>query len=248
MIEFRHVKKMYERKEVAVDNVSFSIHEGEFVFLVGPSGAGKSTLIKMMYKDEKPSSGKIFMFGTPIHRLRVSKLRRNIGVVLQDFHSSLLKKKTAYENVAFVLKQQGKSPSFVKKEARKALSKLGLADKMHKFPHQLSGGEQQRVAIARAIVNNPKIIICDEPLGDLDSENARNVMKYLNVLNQEGATIVMSTHNEEIVKEENKRIIIVQDGVVQSQEEWNMNTISGIMNGNVPLSPIDDMLGEGENS
>ncbi|PGK51610.1 cell division ATP-binding protein FtsE [Priestia megaterium] len=231
MIEFRNIKKNYERREVAIENANFKIDEGEFVFLVGPSGAGKSTLIKMMYRDEKPTAGRIFMFGKDIGRLSIPKLRRHLGIVLQDFHSSLLAKKTAYENVAFVLKQHGKSPRIVKKEVRKALEKLGLGDKMHKYPHQLSGGEQQRVAIARAIVHNPQIIICDEPLGDLDSENAKNVMKYLNLLNQEGSTIVMSTHNEEIVKSENKRIIVVNDGMVRQKEEVNTETISGIMSG-----------------
>ena len=235
MIEFRNVKKNYQRKEIAIEHASFKIDEGEFVFLVGPSGAGKSTLLKMMYKEEKPTNGKIFMFGKDITHMSVPKLRRNLGIVLQDFHSSLLVRKTAYENVAFVLKQRGKSPKKVKEETVKALEKLGLGDKMHKFPHQLSGGEQQRVAIARAIVNNPHIILCDEPLGDLDSENARNVMHYLNLLNQEGATVVMSTHNEEIVKAEQKRILAVHNGVVQTEEEVKKQieeqTIASIMSG-----------------
>ena len=231
MIEFQHVKKKYEREETAIENANFIVNEGEFVFLVGPSGAGKSTLIKMMYKAEKPTNGKIYVFGKEINRLSIPRLRRNLGIVLQDFHSSLLSKKTAYENVAFVLRQRGSSPSFVRKETVRALEKLGLGDKMHKFPNQLSGGEQQRVAIARAIVNNPKIIICDEPLGDLDSENAKNVMKYLNLLNQEGTTIIMSTHNEEIVKAEQKRILVVHNGVVRSQDEVDVGSISGIMTG-----------------
>lgn len=235
MIEFRNVKKNYQRKEIAIEHASFKIAEGEFVFLVGPSGAGKSTLLKMMYKAEKPTSGSIFMFGKEIKKIGTPKLRRNLGIVLQDFHSSLLVRKTAYENVAFVLKQRGKSPKKVKEETVKALKKLGLGEKMHKFPHQLSGGEQQRVAIARAIVSNPRVILCDEPLGDLDSENARNVMEYLNMLNQEGATIIMSTHNEEVVKAEKKRILAVKDGVVQSEQEIQQQmkeqTISSIMSG-----------------
>lgn len=235
MIEFRNVQKKYEKRETAIENANFKIEEGEFVFLVGPSGAGKSTLIKMMYKEESPSKGKIFMFGKEINKISVPKLRRNLGIVLQNFQASLLANKTAYENVAFVLRQQGKSPSYVKKEVKKALEKLGLGDKMHKFPHQLSGGEQQRVAIARAIVNKPKILICDEPLGDLDSENAKNVMKYLNILNEEGSTIVMSTHNEEVVKAENKRMVIVHDGMVQTKEELHADTISGIMSGTTKL-------------
>lgn len=218
MIEFNHVKKTYNKKTEVIKDATFKIAQGEFVFLVGMSGAGKSTLLKMLYKAEKPSSGSIKLYQREIKKIRRTKLRRTLGIVFQDFEATLLKNKTAYENVAYVLESQGQNPFKIKKKAMDALEKMGVLDKMKHYPHELSGGEKQRVAIARAIVNKPEILICDEPTGNLDPENAEIVMDYLNQLNQEGTTIVMTTHNATILEKEKKRTLLVADGVVQEKE------------------------------
>ena len=213
MIEYQSVQKIYQRK-VAIKSASFSVEKGEFVFLAGPSGAGKSTLLKMLYKSEKPNSGSITLYQRNIKRIRTTKLLRNIGIVFQDFEASLLKQKTAYENIAYVLASQGKNPFKLKKPVMEALKKMGIEEKANHYPSELSGGEKQRVAIARAIVNQPDILICDEPTGNLDNENAKVVMHYLNELNANGVTILMTTHNENILREEQKRILWVEDGSV----------------------------------
>ena len=218
MIEFNGVKKTYNKKMVVIEDATFKIEQGEFVFLVGNSGAGKSTLLKMLYKAEKPSSGFIRLYQRDIKKIRRTKLRRSLGIVFQDFEATLLKNKTAYENVAYVLESQGQNPFKLKKKAMDALEKMGVLDKMKHYPHELSGGEKQRVAIARAIVNQPEILICDEPTGNLDPENAEVVMRYLNQLNKEGTTIVMTTHNATILEKEKKRTLLVADGTVQEKE------------------------------
>jgi cell division transport system ATP-binding protein len=218
MIEFSDVKKVYNKKNEIISNVSFKVEKGEFVFLVGPSGAGKSTLLKMLYKAEKPTSGKIKLFDKDVGKFRRTKLRRNTGIVFQDFETSLLKNKTVFENVAYVLESQGKNPFKVKKMTLEALEKLGILEKKNNYPYELSGGEKQRVTIARAIVNKPEILICDEPTGNLDQENAEIVMGYLNQLNDEGATIVMTTHNFYILEKQNKRTLLVADGEVKEKE------------------------------
>lgn len=225
MIEYRSVQKVYKNNDIAIKNASFKIEKGEFVFLVGPSGAGKTTLLKMMYKEEKPTNGSIILFGQDIGEIKTKIVRRNVGVVFQDF--SLLPNKTAYENVAFALECVGKNPFYVKREAKRALERLGIHQGLYKKkPDQLSGGEQQRVAIARAIVNNPQILVCDEPTGNLDDENATILMRYLDELNQKGTTIIMSTHNKEIVKQMNKRVLYVEEGRVSNQQHQNYFDLS----------------------
>ncbi|QST03074.1 ATP-binding cassette domain-containing protein (plasmid) [Pontibacillus sp. ALD_SL1] len=213
MIEYQAVQKIYNRK-IPIKSASFSVSKGEFVLLAGPSGAGKSTLLKMLYKEEKPNSGNIIVYNRNIRKIRTKKLRRMLGVVFQDFEATLLKNKTAYENVAYVLESLGMSPFRIRKQTEEALDRLGILDKAKQYPSELSGGEKQRVAIARAIVNKPEIILCDEPTGNLDAENEKIVMHYLNELNQEGATILMTTHNVNILNEERKRILWVSDGKV----------------------------------
>lgn len=217
MIEFKDVEKKYNKNNDVVKDVSFKINKGEFVFLVGQSGAGKSTILKMLYKAEKATKGQIKIFNKDIKKIRRTKLRKNVGIVFQDFEASLLKNKTAYENVAYVLESQGQNPFKVKQKAKSALEKMGVLDIMKHYPHELSGGEKQRVAIARAIVNNPDILICDEPTGNLDPENADIVMNYLNQLNREGSTIIMTTHNTHILEKEKKRTLVVADGIVQEK-------------------------------
>lgn len=219
MIEFRGVQKVYNKKTKVIKEANFKIERGEFVFLVGTSGAGKSTLLKMLYKAEKPSKGTIMIFNRDVKKLSRTKLRRNVGIVFQDFEASLLKNKTAYENVAYVLESQGQNPFKIKEKAMSALEKMGVSEKAKHYPHELSGGEKQRVAIARAIVNNPEILICDEPTGNLDSENADIVMHYLNQLNQEGATVIMTTHNAYILEKEHKRTLLVSEGAVKEKED-----------------------------
>lgn len=219
MIEFRNVQKLYKKeKHVAIKDASFLIKKGEFVFLVGPSGAGKSTLLKMIYKAEVPTTGTISIFERNLKKIRTSLLRRNIGVVFQDFQ--LLPQKTAYENVAYVLAILGKSPSFIKEKTMKALTRMGIEEHANKYPHQMSGGEQQRIAIARAIVNEPEILICDEPTGNLDSDNTWIIMNYLNELNRQGTTIVVSTHDELVIEKMEKRIIEVENGRVKTEPVW----------------------------
>lgn len=218
MIEFRSVKKVYNKKSYAVRNASFKIDQGEFVFLVGPSGAGKSTLLKMLYKEEKPSDGTVMVYHKDVKKIKTKVLRRNVGVVFQDFESTLLKNKSAYENVAYVLESLGENPFKIRKKALHALAKMGIVNKAKNKPNELSGGEKQRVAIARAIVNSPDILICDEPTGNLDEDTAEEIMTYIKELNQQGTTIIMSTHNKEIIRREKKRVIIVEGGRVKEFE------------------------------
>lgn len=225
MIKFNSVEKIYPKKVVhAIKDASFEINKGEFVFFMGESGAGKSTLLKMLYKSESPSNGDIIVFGKNIKKIRKTTLRRNIGVVFQTFE--LLDNKTALENVSYVLECYGRSPFKAKKIAKEKLNILGLSGKENQFPYQLSGGERQRVAIARAIVNNPQILICDEPTGNLDDVNAQNVMDYLKKINENGTTVLMATHNKGIVREMKKRIIYVQDGIIVDKTYKNSVKLS----------------------
>lgn len=231
MIKYSGVEKTYDKKNVrAIVDASFSIEKGEFVFFMGESGAGKSTLLKMLYKSVEPSRGDIIIFGKNIKKITKTKLRRNIGVVFQSFE--LLPSKNALENVSYVLECYGKSPFKSKKYAREMLALLGLSGKEKQFPHELSGGEQQRVAIARAMVNNPKILICDEPTGNLDDENAYNVLKYLQKINDNGTTVLMATHNKEIVREAKKRIILVKDGKIIDKTYQNKISLSDFIKEN----------------
>ena len=215
MIKLEHVSKSYSAGIPALNDVSLNIEEGEFVVVVGDSGSGKSTLIKLLLKELEPTEGTITINGRKLNKIRrrqIPKFRRNIGVVFQDFR--LLKDRNIYDNVAFAQKVIGESNRSIKKNVPKLLSMVGLAAKYRSYPRQLSGGEQQRVAIARALINKPKILLADEPTGNLDANNAWEIMKLMEEINEQGTTVVVVTHNLEIVKAMNKRVITMQKGVV----------------------------------
>ncbi|WP_027409304.1 cell division ATP-binding protein FtsE [Anoxybacteroides tepidamans] len=219
MIEMKDVYKTYPNGVIALNGISVRIKQGEFVYVVGPSGAGKSTFIKMMYREEKPTSGSIVINGVNLAKLkdsRVPLLRRHIGVVFQDF--KLLPKLTVYENVAFALEVIEESPKVIKKKVMEVLDLVGLKNKARFYPNELSGGEQQRVSIARSIVNSPKIVIADEPTGNLDPENSWGIMELFEQINDRGTTIVMATHNREIVNTMKKRVIAIESGKIVRDE------------------------------
>ncbi|MDQ0228695.1 cell division ATP-binding protein FtsE [Metabacillus niabensis] len=219
MIEMSEVYKTYPNGVLAINGIDIVIHPGEFVYVVGPSGAGKSTFIKMMYREEKPSSGKIVINGIDLSTLKESKvpmLRRSIGVVFQDF--KLLPKLTVFENVAFALEVIGESPRNIRKRVLDVLDLVQLKHKARFFPDELSGGEQQRVSIARSIVNNPAVMIADEPTGNLDPDTSWEIMHLFEEINNRGTTVVMATHNKEIVNTLKKRVIAVEDGKIVRDE------------------------------
>ena len=219
-IELNNVYKVYNNGVSALADVNLTIEKGEFVFFIGESGSGKSTLTKLLYREEKPNRGSVIVGGINVARLRngnVYKLRRKIGVVFQDF--KLLPKLTVYENVAYPLESFGLSKKEIHEKVINAIERVGLKDKLRSFPNQLSGGEQQRVCIARAIVNDPKLIICDEPTGDLDPKLSREVMDVIEKINKElGSTIIMATHDKEIVNRMKKRVVCIHQGVVVSDK------------------------------
>ncbi len=217
MIKLQHVSKSYSAGIPALNDVNLEIEEGEFVFVVGDSGSGKSTLIKLLLKELDPTEGEILINGKRLGAIRhkqIPKFRRDLGVVFQDFR--LLKDRNVYDNVAFAQRVIGASVRESRKKVPQMLSMVGLAAKYKSFPKQLSGGEQQRVAIARALINRPKILLADEPTGNLDSNNAWEIMKLLEEINERGTTVVVVTHNMEIVKVMQKRIITIQKGVIIS--------------------------------
>lgn len=212
-IKFKNVEKTYKNGVNAVYDMNLDIKKGEFVFIIGASGSGKSTLIKMLYREEKPTSGEIYVGGVNVAKVKnskVYKLRRKIGIVFQDY--KLLPKLTVYENVAFALEIYGLPTDEVKRKVLKALDLVGLKSRTKSYPDQLSGGEQQRVAIARAIVNSPKLLICDEPTGNLDPDTSLEVMKVIEKINDLGTTIVMATHDREMVDKMKKRVILLDNG------------------------------------
>lgn len=221
LIRMKKVTKTYKTGVTAVYDLDLNIKKGEFVFIIGSTGCGKSTLIKMLYREEKATSGQIIVGGIDVNRLRngkVYKLRRKLGVVFQDY--KLLPKLTVYENVAFALEVFGMSKSEMHPKVLKALELVGLKSRAKNFPHQLSGGEQQRVAIARAIVNGPKLLICDEPTGNLDENTSMEIMKVLDEINKLGTTIIMVTHDTKIVDEMKKRVILLDSGrILKDYEE-----------------------------
>jgi len=199
----------------ALDHVSLTIEDGEFVFIVGDSGAGKSTLFKLLIRELKPTSGEIYINNRPVSRLkgrRISALRREIGVVFQDFR--LLKDRNVYDNVAFAQRAISVAPKLIKKNVARVLTLTGVSEKYRHFPNQLSGGEQQRVALARALVNKPSILLADEPTGNLDTGNSMAIMDLFEEINARGTTVVVVTHNQEIVRQMNKRVIHLRNGVV----------------------------------
>ena len=220
MIKLEHVSKSYTAGIPALNDVSLDIEEGEFVFIVGDSGSGKSTLIKLLLKELEPTEGTITINNKKLNKIKrrqIPKFRCNIGVVFQDFR--LLKDRNIYDNVAFAQKVIGESNRSIKKNVPSMLSMVGLAAKYRSYPRQLSGGEQQRVAIARALINEPKILLADEPTGNLDNHNAWEIMKLLEEINSRGTTVVVVTHNLEIVKAMNKRVITMKKGVVVEDSE-----------------------------
>ena len=215
MIEFKNVTKVYDTGTEAVHNATFKIDKGEFAFLVGPSGSGKSTLIKLILKEEEANRGNIIINGKDITFLktkRVPYLRRSMGVVFQDFR--LLPDKTVYENVAFAMYIVKATPKHIRRQVPMVLSLVGLSSKAKCYPNELSGGEQQRVALARALVNNPSMIIADEPTGNLDPETAWDIMNLLNDINARGTTVVMATHAKDIVNTMKKRVIQIEKGII----------------------------------
>ena len=201
MIVFDNVSKIYNKDSVALKDINFEIEKGEFVSIVGQSGAGKSTLLKLIFAEEKPTEGEIFIKGKNISKIKSNKLpilRRHIGVVFQDF--KLLDKKTVFENVAFAMEVSGRSDADIKEDVPQVLEIVGLSDKIDNYANELSGGEKQRVSIARALVHRPDIIIADEPTGNLDLVNTWDIVQLLTKINQYGTTIILATHNREIVK------------------------------------------------
>ena len=220
MIEFKDVTKEYSKGIAALNGVNLKIEKGEFAFIVGDSGSGKSTLIRLLLKALDPTSGSIIVNGQNLNRLKHRKIpqyRRHLGVVFQDFR--LLKDRNIYENIAFALRVTETSPRIIKQKVPAALSLVGLAQKYKAFPKELSGGEQQRVAIARAIVNEPAILLADEPTGNLDPTNSWEIMKLLEEANERGTTVLVVTHNQEIVNEMKKRVITMKKGVIVSDEQ-----------------------------
>jgi cell division transport system ATP-binding protein len=219
MIEMQDVYKKYPNGVMAVNGISVQIKQGEFVYVVGPSGAGKSTFIKMMYREERPTKGDIMINGVNLAKIKDSKvplLRRNIGVVFQDF--KLLPKLTVYENVAYALEVIEEQPKYIKKQVMETLDLVNLRHKARMLPTELSGGEQQRVSIARSIVNAPKVMIADEPTGNLDPETSWDIMNLFEEINTRGTTIVMATHNREIVNTIKKRVIAIESGKIVRDE------------------------------
>jgi cell division transport system ATP-binding protein len=219
MIVFEQVEKVYDPNVVALESASFVIDKGEFVFLVGASGSGKSTVIRLLLKEIEPTAGRIFVGGRDLGRLRRSKvpqLRRNIGCVFQDF--KLLPNRTTAENVAYALKVQGEGRNAIRRKVPEVLGLVGLSHKANSLPDELSGGEQQRVSIARAFVNHPPLLVCDEPTGNLDPDTSVGIMQLLYRINRSGTTILMATHDREMVDKMRRRVIALEDGRIARDE------------------------------
>ncbi len=220
MIKFDSVTKSYGNN-IALNNITLEIHKGEFLSLVGQSGAGKSTLMSLIIGEERPDEGKIFIDDIDISQIRLNDipyLRRKIGVVFQDI--KLLPKRTAFENIAFALEVSGESPSTIKKEVPRILETVGLEEKTHAFPHEMSGGEKQRVAIARALAHKPVLLLADEPTGNLDSINAWEIIQLLMKINKAGTTVILATHAKDLVNSIKKRVVTIEKGeVVYDQQK-----------------------------
>ena len=219
MIEFRNVSKVYNNGTEALHNINLKVEKGEFVFIVGSSGAGKSTFLKLITCEERPNEGQVLIDGQDISHIRKGKIpyvRRKMGLVFQDFR--LLKDRNVYENIAFAQQVVGAPNRLIKKNVMAMLKLVGLPDKAKSYPNELSGGEQQRVALARALVNNPPLLLADEPTGNLDPKNSWEIMKLLEAINMRGTTVVVVTHNKEIVEKMQKRVITMSEGVIISDE------------------------------
>lgn len=220
MIVMNDIYKRYPNGAEALNGISLNIEQGEFVFIVGPSGAGKSSFIKLLYREIKPSQGEMFINDLNMNELKekdIPFVRRDLGVIFQDF--KLLPKLSVYENVAFALEVIEEDPDQIMKQVMKVLELVGLKHKSRSLPHQLSGGEQQRVAIARAIVNQPKIVIADEPTGNLDPETSWEIMDIFEEINTRGTTIIMATHSQDIVNKLKKRVIAIENGMIVRDEQ-----------------------------
>ena len=220
MIEIKNLTKTYEKSSRALKNVNITIEDGEFVFVTGRSGSGKSTLMKILLKEVEPTSGRVIVNDMDLGKMPrsyVPKYRRRLGVVFQDFR--LLKDKTVYENVAFAQRVIGVSSRRIRETVPQMLKMVGLSSKYKSFPRQLSGGEQQRVAIARALINKPEVLLADEPTGNLDPQNAMEIMRLLDEINRQGTTVIVVTHSRELVNTMQKRVITIEKGVVVSDEE-----------------------------
>lgn len=220
MISFSEVTKIYNNGCKALDNVSINIEKGEFIFLVGPSGAGKSTFTRLVMREETPTNGSVFVNGINVEALKRNEVpfhRRNIGMVFQDFR--LLPNKNVFENIAFAMRIVGSTPKQIRRSVPSMLSQIGLSHKAKSMPHELSGGEQQRVSLARALINNPKVLIADEPTGNLDPASAFDIMNLIDEFNKKGTTIIVATHAREIVNEMKKRVIAIEKGQIIRDEE-----------------------------
>ncbi len=220
MIQFEHTSKHYKNKRKSVHDINLTINRGEFVTLVGHSGSGKTTLLKLLLTEEKPSSGKVYFDGVNIHNLRSSHIpryRQRIGVIFQDY--KLLQNKTVYENVAFAMEMIGKSDAEIRADVPHALELVGLENKMYHFPKQLSGGEQQRLSIARAIINQPELLIADEPTDSLDEENVKAIITILKKINELGTTVILSSHNPYVIKHLKERVIHLERGHLISDSQ-----------------------------
>jgi len=213
IVQLYNVSKIYANGVKALDDISLKVDRGEFLFLMGPSGAGKSTLIKMLFREELPTRGQIFVASRSIARMNkrdIPRLRRNMGIVFQDF--KLLESKTVYENVAFAMQVVGAKPREIKSRVPEVLKMVGLKDKAKYFPRELSGGEQQRIGIARALANRPLLLIADEPTGNLDIETSFEIMELLLDINYRGTTVIMATHAHDLVKAVRKRVVVLDKG------------------------------------
>ena len=220
LIRIKDLEKKYKTGVTAIYDFDLKVKKGDFVFVIGQSGSGKSTLIKLLYREEKPTNGSINIGGIEVAKLRnrkVYKLRRKLGIVFQDY--KLLPRLTVYENVAFALEILGLPNEEIRNKTLKALEQVGLKNKSKNYPNELSGGEQQRVAIARAIVNEPKLLLCDEPTGNLDPETSWEIMQVLDEINKLGTTIIMATHDKEMVNRMKKRIIVIEAGRLKEDYE-----------------------------
>ena len=220
LIRIKDLEKKYKTGVTAIYDFDLKVKKGDFVFVIGQSGSGKSTLIKLLYREEKPTNGSINIGGIEVAKLRnrkVYKLRRKLGIVFQDY--KLLPRLTVYENVAFALEILGLPHEEIRNKTLKALEQVGLKNKSKNYPNELSGGEQQRVAIARAIVNEPKLLLCDEPTGNLDPETSWEIMQVLDEINKLGTTIIMATHDKEMVNRMKKRVIVIEAGRLKEDYE-----------------------------
>ncbi|HHW01169.1 MAG TPA: cell division ATP-binding protein FtsE [Clostridiaceae bacterium] len=225
MVEFRNVTKRYSNGTVALKNINLKIDKGEFVFVIGPSGSGKSTLLKLIMKEETPTEGDVFVNGYEVSAMDmydVPYLRRSLGIVFQDFR--LLPNKTVYENVAFAMQITEALPKEIRRQVPMALALVGLSKKANAYPAQLSGGEQQRVALARALVNNPPLLIADEPTGNLDPETSMEIMRLLCEINHRGTTVIVATHEKSIVDMLKKRVVALDKGVLARDQQKGIYT------------------------